>query len=282
MIPFILGLITAFTYAGQSLVGKRLSSELSPSALSFFTFFPAIPFLLGLNLFVSHSTIHWIPFLSTAFISFTINVLAWTFFYKAVTLAPVGLIVPITALTPLFIVPVEYLMLGDLPKMTAFFGIIITIAGMFILYYPHRIRPEREVKKGIIFAIATAALWSVSATVDKIAIQNSNPFQYGLFIYILLAVFFYFRSSDEITITVWKKQKIWILLLGMVSSILIIAQFFALLMTNVSLVILLKRSGAIISVIGGKAFFKESHFFYYFLGSLIVVLGVVIIGFSMN
>lgn len=281
MTAFILGLLTAVFYASQSLLGKRLSTWFSPNELALFTFLPSLPFLFALLFFVPMREIHFIPFFISGSISFVINIIAWHFFYRALTIAPVGLVVPITSLTPLFILPVEYLLFKDIPGMKGILGIFLSIAGMIILYWPHH-NGKVKTKKGILFVLVTTISWSISATVDKVAVQKSSPLIYGIFIYTLLSIYFIFMSRKNLNLKRLKQGTIWIALLGAASTILILSQFTALLLTNVSMVIVLKRSGSLLSVLGGRAFFKEEHFWYYFTGSLVIIAGIVLLGFEMN
>lgn len=276
MIALILGLVTAISYAGQSIVGKRLKEDLTPESLVFFTFAPAVPLLI-LFLFPDFSFTVNPEFFPVLALSFLANILAWRFFYQAIGLAPVGLVMPVTALTPLFILPVEFIMFGVIPKGMTVAGIILAIAGMVILLLPHQLQLDRTSLKGVLTMLITSIIWSFSATIEKLAVQYSHPVIYGISIYTLMAMYFGLRMKARDIRQIIRQNRTWIIILGIFSTLMALSQYTALLLTNVAIVIMLKRSGVLLSVIGGRWLFKEKYFGHHLNGSILILLGILVI-----
>ncbi|GAB4170884.1 MAG: hypothetical protein Kow00108_05110 [Calditrichia bacterium] len=282
MMAYILGLITAVAYAGQSLIGKQLSANFSPAGLVLVTFGSATPILFLLQLFfpfeIQHPT-----FFIVLLLSLVLNIIAWSCFYKALSLAQVGLVMPITAMTPIFIIPIEYFLYNKTVSVTGVMGMALSVLGIGFIYLPHLNKKEKISLKGIGYIVITTVVWSFSATLEKIAVKTSNPITYALLIHFLLTVFFliyFYKYSNHDGHTGFKRHLILMILLGIVSVILAVSQYTAILITNVSLVIALKRSGILLAVIGGGTFFKETHLMARIVGSIIILSGIFLLYFA--
>ena len=127
--------------------------------------------------------------------------------------------------------------------------------------------------------LIVALIWSVSATVEKVAVRSSSPAFYGLAINLALCLAYFpyvlrnhaqkFRQSTVI----WKD----LTLLGLVSALVILCQFTALKYLLVSYVIAFKRAGVIVSVLLGFIFFHEKHPVKNLISTILMVYGAALI-----
>jgi drug/metabolite transporter (DMT)-like permease len=112
---YLLAILTGLFFGLQGTYGKSLGKQFSPAILTWATFAFAVPFLLLLLVYRGIPHIDWPDFLWSAIVSFLVNVVAWNLFFRALSLSPLFLTMPFTSLTPLFLVPVAFFILGELP-----------------------------------------------------------------------------------------------------------------------------------------------------------------------
>ena len=280
---FVLATLTGIFYGLQGVVGKWVVKDASPvvSAWAVTTF--TAPFLFLLLLFQGIPPINPLPFWSATLTSYLINLFSWTLFFKSLQLSSLAQTMPYTALTPLFIIPVSYFLLGELPSTPGITGILLIIGGAYGLQLPpgQWWQPLRHSfkNKGTRLMILVAFLWSISATVEKVAVTNSSPLFYGTIINALLGITYSFYIRYRMPLfggsSNHSMKRFWIL--GLVSAGMVIAQFYALLYLYVSYVIAFKRAGVLVSVLMGHIVFKEKDVLRHLVFTSFMVLGAYLI-----
>jgi uncharacterized membrane protein len=133
--------------------------------------------------------------------------------------------------------------------------------------------------KGTRYMMIVAVMWSVSATVEKVAVLSSSPEFYAVTINFLLSVaylpyiyFFYRKSFKGI-----RKNLGRLSLIGLIAGAMALSQFTALQYLLVSYVIAFKRAGAIVSVVLGFILFREKNIIKNLVFTSLMVVGVVLI-----
>jgi uncharacterized membrane protein len=172
---------------------------------------------------------------------------------------------PFTAFTPIFIIPIAWVLLHELPDIWGVLGIILIIAGAYGIHLNSHnlLQPFKLLfdNQGTRYMLIVSMIWSVSATVEKVAVLSSSPSFYALFFHCLMALIYlvivWFKEKNFITCS--RNEIKGFLVLGVISGFLILFQFTALKYLLVSYVIAIKRAGVLVSVFLGIMFYSEKH-----------------------
>jgi drug/metabolite transporter (DMT)-like permease len=190
---------------------------------------------------------------------------------------------PFTAFTPLFLVPIAFLILGEFPDLKGIFGIILIILGAYGLHAGsgNLLTPFKNIfaNKGSRYMLIVAILWSFTATLEKVAVLSSSAAFYGITIGILLSAayfpyIFYFHREDVKNIPL-KFKKLFII--GIITGAMVIFQFSAYEYLLASYVIAFKRAGVIVSVFLGYVLFREENIIKNMTFTTLMIIGVTLI-----
>ena len=195
--------------------------------------------------------------------------------------------IPILSFTPIFLLFVSNILLGEFPNIQGLIGILIVVAGSYILNISSIKSGYFEQIKSIFMGkglrmLIVAFLFSITASLIKIGVALSNPAYYLFITYlsislILTAVFFRRLIKNKNLIKLNFKY-FFIIGIAVAFSELFIST--ALKAAIVPYAISLKRSSVIFSVLIGFLFFKEKNFKHAIMGSVIMFIGAVLITLS--
>lgn len=282
---YLLAVLTGVLFGVQGAYGKAISKYFDAPFLAWANFAFTVPFVLFLLFLSPIPEVDWVSFVWSTMISFMVNLIAWILFFRALSLSPLYLTMPFTALTPLFTIPIAFFLLGELPDFRGVIGILLIIAGVY------SIQAERESliapflnlfkEKGTRLMLIVAVIWSLSATVEKVAVQSSSPQFYAVTIHLLLAVayFPYVYRKHPGKMKQMTDKLLWLIMLGAISGTLAICQFTALKYLDVSYVIAFKRAGVMLSVFLGFVFFGEKRILLHLLATGLIISGALMIMF---
>ncbi len=168
-------------------------------------------FFLLFFVITSHTIIDWFRFIPSFSVSLIINILAYSLLVKAILFSPISKVMPYIGFTPLFLIFSGWIILGEKIGSIQIMGIFLIVLGGFIIQLPEisfRKAKDRKQKhlsvylkesmgnflntkeKGILLAILVAFLWSITASVEKIAVLSSSPKFYGGIIHLSLGLSF--------------------------------------------------------------------------------------------
>lgn len=289
----ILSILTGIFFGLQTVFIKILSKSLHSFQILQYLFLIAGALLLPFLFFVEFR-IDISNFLTALFISFVINVVAFYLLAKAIEISPVSLVMPFVGLTPLFLTISGSLILNEHITSMKFTGIILIVIGGFVLQIPENIKNKEDSffhqfinikEKGIRYVIIVAFLWSISASVEKIAVKASSPEIYGVTIHLILGLAFFIlarRVKNQPKAGQGKGNKIFLLfcILGLVSALLALCQLTAIKFAYVTYVISFKRAGVLLSSLIGFIYFKEKNYFKTISGTICIIFGAFIITFA--
>ncbi len=283
MLGYILAILTCIFFGLQGTYGKILAKYFPSAIITWATFTFTLPFVLAFLLIKGIPPINWSSFAWATITSFLINVIAFNLFFKALSLSSLFLTMPFTAFTPLFLIPVAFVILGELPDWKGSGGILLIILGAYGLHSGtgNLLTPFRHffTNKGTRYMLIVAVMWSVSATVEKVAILNSSPEFYAVAINLLLSAaylpyIFVFHRGEAGNIPKNIKRLFFI---GLISAAMLIFQYTAYEYLLASYVIAFKRAGVIVSVFLGSLLFKEEKIFKNLTFTALMVVGVILI-----
>lgn len=289
----LLAVGAALFYGLQGAWTKRLTSRVPAvvAAWAIFAFaFPLLAGYLALQGLPAIEPVFWPAMLTTC----SIGLVSFYLYASAIERGEIGLTVPLLALTPILLVPVEWVLLGDVPRLRGLGGILLVVAGVYLLnvrdlragLFAPLAAPFRD--PGARRMLAVAALWSVSAVADKVAVTSSSTAFYGTLQTAMLGVGF-------LPLIVWMRGRTTdggggryaarsvarhgpaLALQGLLYAAMFIVQMEALQLTLAAHVITIKRSGALVTVLLGGLFFGERDLWPRLVGTAVTVLGVLLV-----
>lgn len=287
MFWLFLALVSAIFVALKNVITRRLVSLTDKDVILYAGYlFPAL-FAILLIFFTG------IPEIKPGFyysitIASIIDIIAVVFFIKAIASAELAKTFPLVAFTPIFLIVTAFLILGEIPSIIGFFGILAISFGAYLL------RSE-SVKVGILeplkllvrekgprYMLIAAFLFSVIGPFYKKAILNSSPFfalAISQFLCALLLILFFLPKKRIYAI----HQKIvtnfkLLFLASMAAFFAALALFVALTSSAPTVyVISIKRTSILFTIILGFIFFKEKNFVRNLVAGIIMILGIFLI-----
>lgn len=294
IISYVYAVLSALFEALRNVSGKLGLKDMDEYLVTWAFGFFALPFLVFPYLFMSIPSLgnqYWIALLSDG----TLNVIATILQLKAIKNSDLSLTIPLLSFTPLFLLIMSPIILGQYPTLLGIIGVILIVIGSYVLNIKRRIlTTERRnsdyldpfkamvEKKGPKLMLIAAFMLSITSSIDKIGVLNSSPLFWAVSVHLFTSV-----TLAPVLIQEFRNHKKFtgmdirlLFAVGFFSALAIVTQFIAITMLLVPYVIAIKRTSAIMSVLLGYLIFKEKGVKGRLLGSVIMVLGVVFIAMS--
>ena len=279
----LLSLIAAFTLATSDALTKKALTSHNEYIIAWLRLIFSLPLLLILFLFIP------VPELDkefyTAFaLSLPLELLSIILYIKALRLSPLSLTLPFLALTPVFLIFVSYILLGERVSFAGAIGILFIAAGSYALNIS-KIRegifePLRAItrERGSVLMIGVALIYSLTSTLGKVAIQHSSPLFFGSTYFTALALFFapiaFYKNKEK---KMENKTIFSVILPGIFYSLMVVSHMIAISLAKVAYVISVKRMSLIIGVLYGYLFFKEKNIGERFIGASLMFIGFIMV-----
>ena len=292
MLWLILGLISGFSFALYHIANKKYIKSANPTYFAywvlFFTAIFAFPFIFILwgHLVLNKMTIFFMVLLGV------VIVITRPMYLHALKISNVSKTAPLLTLTPLLTLILAMITLREFPSSLGIVGVILLVAGTYFLNYSpkqhkHILEPFTLIfkHKGSQLMFIVAVVYGFGSVIDKNIVLNSNHItRLVLYSFIALPMFtaylmFKDGCSKYVKETKFTFKEHWkgIILTTLIFYCVIIPQVWAYTMTYTAYVISLKRTAAIFTVIIAYFAFKEKKNFWYILfGTMLMVLGVVL------
>lgn len=262
---------------------KDMDEYLVTWAFGFF----ALPFLVLPFIFISIPSLggqYWIALL----VDGALNVLATILQLRAIKKSDLSLTIPLLAFTPLFLLIMSPLILGQFPTLLGVIGVILIVIGSYVLNIKKRdsgyLAPFKAMleQRGPRLMLYAAFLLSITSSIDKIGVLNSSPLFWAVSVHsfttITLAPVIIRELNHHLKLT---NPDIRLLFaVGFFSALAIVTQYIAITTLLVPYVIAIKRTSTIMSVLFGYLIFKEKGIKGRLLGAAIMVMGVIFITIS--
>jgi len=288
----LFSLISAVTDASRMAVNKHLSTKSDPYSIFYFMALYSMPFVAVMAYFTFENLPldNW-HFTVPAVIGALIMAAGSLMLAEANSRCDISIVAPIIGLTPILIVPIEYVLLGTLPNSYGLFGIGLVVFGSYILNFSwiksHGfIGPFKALFKprGGLLPFIIAVIFSVGATSNKYALQFTDTASYaawlisGTFFIATLYLFgFKTRFSKFKLDTKLIARPGWSIFQGLLFASMLYAELYAISLISASYMIALKRLAALVGVAFGYFIFKEENIRERAVGASIMVLGVIIL-----
>jgi drug/metabolite transporter (DMT)-like permease len=297
-------------YALHGAWSKRVAGRTGPLVAAWALFAFALPFMLA------YLWVQGVPALGDRFwwimsVNWVLQLVAIYLFVSSLSSGELGVTYPLLTLTPLFVIPVEFALLRELPGPWGAAGIGLIVSGIYLLNFNQRrlgpLEPFRALFRspGARRALAVALIWSVSGTVDRVGVLESSPAFYGvalaggltvLFLPVIWSVHRWAPPGGRADSDASARSAASpdarpgssgaggvpaLALLfgvhGLLFAAMFIVQMEALNLALASYVLSIKRTGAILAVVLGWLLFREGAFGPRVVGTAVSVAGVVVL-----
>jgi drug/metabolite transporter (DMT)-like permease len=281
-----LALLSAAGDATRDLAAKRVLTK-SNSLL-----FTWLMFALPLPAIYAADSISGVPrplpgFYSAIFTALPLEILAQILYMQALRLSPLSMVAPLLSLSPVFMLAVPLLLIGERVSLPSGFGVLLIATGAYILNAGAAKRgilePFRALlrERGAVYMCIVALLFSFTATLSKKAIMLSSPFHYMAVYWTCLVI----GMAPLVAITGrgrWKEmleggtvRKA--LLPALLFLVAVMAAAIALGLAKVTYVTSVKRLSVLFSIVLGGAILKEGSTRERFAGGVCMVSGFTLI-----
>ncbi len=242
--------------------------------------FILIPFLkiqiphLDTEFFLWH--IVWIP----------LETLALYLYVRAISLSEISISLPFLSFTPLFLIFSGYVIIGERVSSGAGAGILLIVAGSYLMGIRNLRRgifePLKNVmrNRGVRLIILVAFLYSITSIAGKMLVLHSDPVFFSFYYTVVMNIVLVIPGLRGAKQSQWKPCWKYLIFAGLFYAIMTLAHMTAIRMTLVSYMIAIKRLSGVISVFYGWLFFKEKEIPERFVGSMLMVLGAILITLS--
>ncbi|SES90893.1 Uncharacterized membrane protein [Methanococcoides vulcani] len=285
MIWFLFAVLGAFFDATYFMLVKKLLKEVDQYVLATGTFFFGFVILFTISWFKGFPPLGD-AFFQSVFSTTLLNVIAVVLSYRALKITDLSLTVPMISFTPAFLIVTSFIMLGEFPSSQGIFGIMLIVAGSYVLNsttdQQNMLDPLRAIirNRGSLYMLIVAFLFSISSNFDKLVVLNSDIFFGTSIVCLLISVTFLVISlckrPSNIKIAYFNDLPVFILI-GIVIALIAVSINIALSMQIVPYVISVKRLNALFSVAYGILIFKETNVRRKGFGAAIMTLGAIII-----
>ncbi|RMH61838.1 MAG: EamA family transporter [Calditrichaeota bacterium] len=242
----LLSVATGILFGLQTIALKHTSSGRNQSPVLAVMFLSAsvafTPFIREMRINDTPAFLLWLG------LSLSLNIIAFTLLFSALKHAPVSLVSPFLNLTPLFIILTGRLVVHESLNNQQVFGIVMIVLGAVMIQFRETGRAIRKRLlthnlKYMIKAVIVALIWSFTAPIEKRALQVSTVYTYGFFILFALGIAFLFLgwTRGEIKRYRLPVKKAW-LVPGIITGLMAITQYQAVLLQKVGPVIAYKRA----------------------------------------
>ena len=284
MLWFIFAFLTALFEATKDILSKKSLKDIDEYVVAWSLPCFALPFLLPILLFTEIPPLgerFWLALVTGG----TLYAFTLVLYMKALKSSDLSITVPMLTFTPLFLLITSPLMVGEFPGIFGLIGIFLIVTGSYLLNINKKSQgyfaPFKALlkEKGPRLMLVVAFIWSITANIDKIGLQNSSPLFWVIAVDIYVALlmlplctFRRNRKTAQIRAN-WRA----LLTLGLFGGLTAVCQMTAISLTLVAYVISIKRTSAIGGVLFGYLIFKEKGIRARLVGAIVMVLGVLFI-----
>ncbi|MEW6674739.1 MAG: DMT family transporter [Nitrospirota bacterium] len=283
----VLSLIAAFTLATSDALTKKALASNNEYIVAWLRLVFSLPLLFIIFLFIPVPELDR-DFYTAFLLALPLEVLSIVMYIKALRISPLSLTLPFLALTPVFLILVSYLILGEKVSLLGGTGILLIASGSYTLNIRKISKgifePFKAImkEKGSILMIGVALIYSVTSSLGKMAIEHSSPLFFGITYFTALTLLFtpiaLYKGREGMGGS-WGRQSLLhaLLLPGIFYSIMVVSHMVAMSLTKVAYVISVKRISLIIGVIYGYLFFREGDIKERLFGAILMFIGFVMI-----
>ena len=262
-------IVRIFSNSYLNVFQKLLTNKgMRPSVVNFYTYLGlAALSILGISHFSISNTI-----IINTLIMGILGALGNYYIIKAISIGELSSIAPINSYKPIVAMIVGFLYLGEIPSVTAFFGILLIILGTYFLF-----ENNVSINKKAVFYRALALIFSGSEAIfiKKIILLTNVPVSFFLWAFsgLIFSSLFLINRKTTFKISSIKNQILLILCVGLMQF----STNFVFSKINVSYALAMFQLSTLLSVFLGVNIFHEKQLKRKLTASAVMILGAVII-----
>jgi len=278
-------LLAAVSLATADAITKRYFSDSSAYEMGLVRLLSALPWL-ALSLFF----IPWVKpdrvFYICILLGLPLEATAFFCYMKALKSSPLSLSLPFLAFTPGFVILTGWLVLGEQVTAGGFGGIVLIIAGSYVLNLSKAssgfFEPFRAILRepGSKLMLLVSFIYAFTSVIGKLAVLHSNPYVFGAIynialISLMIALIPFSREADPVK--GFMKKPLAGILLGATMSLSVFSHFIAISRIEAAYMISVKRTSLLFGVLDGAWLFREEQITERLTGAVIMLIGVFLI-----
>jgi drug/metabolite transporter (DMT)-like permease len=213
-----------------------------------------------------------------------LEVLAFVLYIRALRVSPMSLSLPFLAFTPVFLIAIGFLILGERPTPIGIGGIVLIASGGYVLNLRHFkygvLEPLRAVfrERGSVLMLAVAFIYAFTASLLKLGINHSSPLFYGVVYFTVLPVAYAPLALPRLRRSGMDLGSLRLLVAaGLFMALMVVTHVLAVSLTEVAYMVAVKRTSLLISVLYGCLLFKEGRLGERSAGALMMIAGFAVI-----
>lgn len=284
MLWFTLSLAAAFLMATNGAYMKRFFSDVSPWEMCIIPFFYATPFCAAALLVIEIPEIGpgFFPAMSWVL---PLTMVAIILHFRAIHMSPLSLTLPFLSFTPVFVFITGDLILGETLNTMGTLGILLVVAGGYILNIDSArhgvLGPVKAIfrEPGSAIMLLVAALYGLCSVGGKVLVLNSSPMfaamsLFGVYGPLLTIVLVGVGKASFKNII---RKPLLGFGIGIGIFLEVICHNIAISLTAAAYMITIKRMAGIFSVLYGWLWFNEHGIRYRLIGTAVMTVGAAFI-----
>ena len=216
-----------------------------------------------------------------------LELLAMWCYMVAIRDSPLYLTLPYLAFTPVFNILTAYAMLGEQVSPQGFAGILLVVAGAYLLnlerFHLFSLRgwlaPLRAILRepGSRLMLLAASIYSLTAVYSKVVMAYVTPLSFGPFYFVVLGAVVIgctaLRQPASLA-RVPRRRILPLLAVGGLMALMVVTHFLAIARVEVAYMIAVKRSSLLFGILFGALLFGERQVLRHFIAGILMVAGV--------
>jgi drug/metabolite transporter (DMT)-like permease len=278
---FPLALICAFSLASADAATKAWLHGCSARELALVRF--SLTGLLLLPLLADMPALSTLPatFWGWMLLLWPLEIGAMLLYMAAIRDHPLSLTVPFLSFTPVFVLVIAHLLLGERPTAQGASGVLLVVIGAWMLNSDRARRadwrswlaPLRAIisEPGSRMMLAVALIYAVTATVGKLVLQYVPEQQFGAFYFLTLGLIMPLvlalpmlpttalagRRDPPQALAGLRRRPWAALLVAALNAVMVYTHFRAIALVDVAYMIAVKRTSLLFGILYGALLFRE-------------------------
>lgn len=279
----VLTLVCAFSLATSDALTKRALRAVDERLAAWLRLLACAPPLLVLLLFIERPTVDgyfWVALGA----GMPLEVLSFYLYIKALRVSPMSLSLPFLAFTPVFLIGIGWLILGEKPTPFGALGIALIAAGGYVLNLRHFrygiLEPVRAIfrERGSVLMLLVAFIYAFTASLLKLGINHSSAIFYGVVYFTVLPLAYAPLALPRLGKTPLSRSDIaYLAAAGLMMALMVITHVLAVSLTEVAYMVAVKRTSLLFSVLFGCLIFREGALGERTAGAVLMVAGFAVV-----
>ena len=219
-----------------------------------------------------------------------VDILAFLLYLKAIRLSALSISLPFLAFSPIFVIFISWMILGEQVSAVGFLGVFFIVLGSYVLNIKHIrngfFEPILAIfrEPGPKIMLLVAFLYGLDAVLGKQMMHLSEPkffaLIYPVFLFLSFTPIVYYRIKHKISrANLSFHRLILYFLVSFIFAITIVLHFKAVTLAFTAYAIAVKRTSILIGSVLGFLIFKERNVKSRLAGVGLMLAGVFLIGF---